>query len=90
MTIPSSVDSTLAPPGSHVVQLFTQYTPYKLASGLQWTDDMTNAYADTGLETDNFSLSLFCTRNLNWKCDGVLQNEKTIGLYRIRGLSYKL
>jgi len=49
MTIPSSLDSTLAPPGGHVVQLFTQYTPYKLASGQTWTDDMRNKYADTGL-----------------------------------------
>ena len=49
MTIPSSLDSTLAPPGGHVIQLFTQYTPYKLASGLQWSDDIRNKYADTGL-----------------------------------------
>jgi len=69
MTIPSSVDSTLAPPGGHVVQLFTQYTPYKLASGLQWTDDMRNAYADTGLETDNFCL-------LNWKTGNAMECYK--------------
>ena len=49
MTIPSSLDITLAPPGGHVIQLFTQYTPYKLATGLQWTDEMRNKYADTGL-----------------------------------------
>ena len=30
MTIPSSLDSTLAPEGKHVVQLFVQYTPYTL------------------------------------------------------------
>lgn len=33
MTIPTSVDSTLAPPGRHIVSLFVQYAPYKLASG---------------------------------------------------------
>ena len=48
MTIPSSVDGTLAPPGGHVVQLFTQYTPYKLSGGQQWTDDVRNEYADIG------------------------------------------
>lgn len=30
MTIPSSADKTIAPPGSHVVQLFVQYIPYEL------------------------------------------------------------
>jgi len=49
MTIPSTLDRTLAPPGGHVIQLFTQYTPYKMAGGQQWTDDMRNKYADTGL-----------------------------------------
>lgn len=28
MTIPSSLDDSLAPPGQHVVQLFVQYAPY--------------------------------------------------------------
>ena len=28
MTIPSSVDRTIAPPGKHVVQLFVQFAPY--------------------------------------------------------------
>ena len=31
MTIPSSLDGTIAPPGKHVVQLFVQYVPYRLA-----------------------------------------------------------
>ena len=30
MTIPSAVDSSLAPPGQHVAQLFIQYAPYTL------------------------------------------------------------
>lgn len=28
MTIPTSVDTTIAPPGKHVVQLFVQFAPY--------------------------------------------------------------
>lgn len=35
MTIPSSVDTTLAPPGHHIVGLFVQYAPYTLA-GTDW------------------------------------------------------
>lgn len=46
MVIPSSLDPTLAPPGSHVCLLFTQYTPYDLREG-QWDDATRNQYADT-------------------------------------------
>lgn len=38
MTIPSSVDNTVAPEGKHVVQLFVQYAPNKLADGKSWDD----------------------------------------------------
>ena len=48
MTIPSSKDPTVAPPGCHVVQLFTQFTPYTLADGKQWDDATRNEYADRG------------------------------------------
>ncbi|XP_040999626.1 pyridine nucleotide-disulfide oxidoreductase domain-containing protein 2-like isoform X1 [Juglans microcarpa x Juglans regia] len=37
MTIPSSLDKTISPPGKHVVSLFTQYTPYKPTDG-SWED----------------------------------------------------
>lgn len=37
MTIPSAVDSTIAPPGCHILSLFVQYAPYRLASG-SWDD----------------------------------------------------
>ncbi|KAI4298375.1 hypothetical protein L6164_031946 [Bauhinia variegata] len=37
MTIPSSLDNTIAPTGKHVISLFTQYTPYKPSNG-SWED----------------------------------------------------
>ncbi|XP_047458126.1 pyridine nucleotide-disulfide oxidoreductase domain-containing protein 2 [Mugil cephalus] len=46
MTIPSVLDPTLAPPGSHVVSLFTQFTPYHI-EGREWTDQDKEAFADT-------------------------------------------
>nr|XP_020667706.1 pyridine nucleotide-disulfide oxidoreductase domain-containing protein 2 [Pogona vitticeps] len=46
MCIPSALDPTLAPPGCHVISLFTQYTPYMLAGGKQWDDQEREAYAD--------------------------------------------
>ncbi|OMO84412.1 hypothetical protein COLO4_22077 [Corchorus olitorius] len=33
MTIPSSLDKTISPPGKHVIGLFTQYTPHKPSDG---------------------------------------------------------
>jgi len=40
MTIPSSLDDSIAPPGQHVCQLFVQYAPYELdpACG-SWADE---------------------------------------------------
>ena len=38
MTIPSSLDPTLAPPGHHVCLFFTQYTPYDIEGG--WTEEV--------------------------------------------------
>ncbi|XP_057864202.2 uncharacterized protein LOC131072144 isoform X3 [Cryptomeria japonica] len=40
MTIPSVLDKTISPPGKHVINLFIQYTPYKLQSG-DWQDPTT-------------------------------------------------
>jgi phytoene dehydrogenase-like protein len=33
LTMPTSVDRTIAPPGKHIVSIFVQYAPYKLAEG---------------------------------------------------------
>ena len=61
MTIPTSVDRTLAPPGHHIVGLFVQYAPYQLASG-SW-DEVKESFADRCIaEIDryapNFSASV--------------------------------
>jgi len=44
MTIPSSVDASLAPEGHHILSLFVQYAPYTLASG-DW-DTLKHEFAD--------------------------------------------
>ncbi|XP_029377281.1 pyridine nucleotide-disulfide oxidoreductase domain-containing protein 2 [Echeneis naucrates] len=49
MTIPSVLDPTLAPPGGHVVSLFTQFTPYHI-EGRTWTDQDREAFADTAFD----------------------------------------
>lgn len=45
MTMASSVDRTIVPPGKHLLSIFVQYAPYKLASE-NW-DDIKEQFADT-------------------------------------------
>jgi phytoene dehydrogenase-like protein len=49
MTIPTSVDDTISPPGQHVASLFVQYAPYKLADGT-WDEATKNAFADSCIQ----------------------------------------
>jgi len=48
ITIPSTVDDTLAPPGKHVMSVFVQYAPYRLAEG-NWEEEK-EAFADRAIE----------------------------------------
>ena len=48
MTMATSVDETLAPPGKHILSMFVQYAPYHLAEG-SW-DDHKEAFADRCIE----------------------------------------
>lgn len=50
MTLPSSLDSTLAPTGCHVALLFTQYLPYTPSSGA-WDDASKADYAKVVFDT---------------------------------------
>jgi len=49
ITLPSSVDATLAPPGHHVMNIFVQYAPYHLAGGQSW-DKIKEDFADRCIE----------------------------------------
>ena len=44
-TIPSAVDTTVAPPGKHLMSMFCQYAPYTLRGG-GWDDAARDAFAD--------------------------------------------
>jgi phytoene dehydrogenase-like protein len=48
LTLPSAVDDSLAPPGKHVLSIFVQHAPYKLAKG-SW-DDIKESFADRCIE----------------------------------------
>ncbi len=49
ITLPTSVDTTIAPPGKHIMSMFVQYAPYKLSEG-SW-DDIKEQFADRCIET---------------------------------------
>ena len=44
MTLPTVYDPSLAPPGKHIMGIFLQYAPYRLAGG-SW-DEIRDSYAD--------------------------------------------
>ncbi len=48
LTMPTSVDNTIAPDGKHIISIFVQYAPYKLAEG-SW-DDIKEGFADRCME----------------------------------------
>lgn len=49
ITIPTSVDRTIAPEGKHIMSMFVQYAPYQLKEGLVW-DDIKEQFADRCVE----------------------------------------
>ena len=49
ITLPTSVDATIAPAGRHILSMFVQYAPYTLAGGARW-DDVKDGFADRCIE----------------------------------------
>ena len=69
MLIPSTVDDTLAPPGSHVASLFCQHFRYALPDGRTWDDEREHA-ADAVIDqvnrfAPNFRASILGRRSLS-------------------------
>jgi phytoene dehydrogenase-like protein len=49
MLIPTQVDPTMAPPGKHMMTVFVQYCPPKLAGG-EWTEEAKQAFGKTCID----------------------------------------
>ncbi len=49
--IPSLLDPGMAPPGKHVMSIFVQYAPYRLAEGAPDWDAQRDAFGDTVIRT---------------------------------------
>jgi phytoene dehydrogenase-like protein len=50
MVIPTLTDTSIAPPGKHIMSCFVQYAPYKLRPGLNW-DDQKEAFGNNVIDT---------------------------------------
>jgi len=51
VVIPSLLDPSVAPPGKHVISIFVQYAPYKLAEGAEHWPEKREAFGDAVVET---------------------------------------
>lgn len=78
LTIPTSVDTTLAPQGHHIVQMFVQYAPYRLANA-HW-DDIAEAFADRCIATVNRCAPNFAASVLHRQLLSPLELERRFGL----------
>jgi phytoene dehydrogenase-like protein len=48
ITIPTAYDDSLAPPGKHIMSIFAQYAPYRLASG-HWDEPTRAAFVERAI-----------------------------------------
>ncbi|MEC9365373.1 MAG: NAD(P)/FAD-dependent oxidoreductase [Pseudomonadota bacterium] len=78
LTIPTSVDRTLAPEGHHIVQMFVQYAPYRLADA-HW-DAIGEDYAQRCIDTVNAYAPNFATSVLHRQVLTPLELERRFGL----------
>ena len=51
VVIPSLVDPSVAPPGKHIVSIFVQYAPYKIAEGPERWPEKREAFGDAVVKT---------------------------------------
>lgn len=79
MLIPSLVDSSLAPPGSHVASLFCQHAHPQLPDGRSW-DDVKTEVALLMIETVDRHAPNFRANVIAWQAFSPLDLEREFGL----------
>jgi len=79
MLVPSSLDSSLAPPGRHVASLFCQHVAPELPDGQSW-DQHRETVADLMIETVNRYAPNFKAAVLGRQIFSPLDLERTFGL----------
>ena len=79
MLIPSTLDTTLAPPGCHVASLFCQHVAPQLPGGASW-DDHRDTVADLMIDTVDRHAPNFKRAVLGRQIMSPLDLERTFGL----------
>ncbi len=85
MLIPSKIDPTVAPPGSHMMTIFTQYAPYDLnvdgvRSPNNWNDETKMAFADSVYDALEIMAPDIRQRILHAEVRSPLDLEREVGL----------
>lgn len=79
-TIPSSLDDSLAPKGQHVMSMFTQYFPYRLADDAGSLEENKKKYAERCIEIMNDYAPNFKKSVLNYQVLSPKDLESVFGL----------
>ena len=85
MLIPSQIDPTMAPPGSHMMTVFVQYAPYDLEvngkrSARNWDDAHRTTMAETVLDQMSVACPDIRDRVLHMEVRSPLELENEVGL----------
>jgi phytoene dehydrogenase-like protein len=79
-TIPSSIDDSLAPAGKHVMSMFTQYFPYKLAPDAGTLEENKKRYAERCIDIFTEYAPNFRKSVLNYQVLAPADLEAVFGL----------
>jgi len=79
-TIPSSLDNTVAPAGKHVMSMFTQYFPYKLAADAGTLEENKKRYAERCIDIMTQYAPNFRKSVLNYQVLSPVDLERVYGL----------
>jgi phytoene dehydrogenase-like protein len=79
-TMASSLDNTVAPPGQHVMSMFTQYFPYRLAADAGTLEENKRAYAEKCIDIMTEYAPNFRKSVLNYQVLSPMDLESRFGL----------
>src|SRR5437667_446580 len=79
-TIPSSIDDSLTPKGKHVMSMFTQYFPYKLAPDAGTLEENKKRYADRCIDIMTEYAPSFRKAVIDYQLLAPADLESTFGL----------
>jgi len=80
VTLPSSLDATVAPKGKHVMSMFTQYFPYKLAPEAGTLDENRRRYAERCIDVVSEYAPNFRQAVIHYQVLSPSDLESTFGL----------